>query len=87
MNGRGRRRPARPDLWQHQGGGCVVGRMAKPLEHPCDDEYENVETGEVAILRSTEAAHGAMPDEASCVRDLAARPGVVLEWRGWREDD
>jgi hypothetical protein len=88
MDGRGRRgRRPRRDLWQHIGGGCMVGRFAKGVEYPCDESYENVETGEEAALSTTERAHASIPHEASCLRDLTQRPGVQLAWRGWREED
>lgn len=83
----GRRRGRRADLWQRQGGGCVQGRLARGVDRPCDDTYVNVETEEEALLLSTEAAHAKLPDEAPCIRELARRPGVELEWRGWREED
>jgi len=64
-----------------------MGRLARGVEHPCDDEYENVETGERALLLSTEKAHDDLPDEASSIAELARRPGVVLERQWFPEDD
>ena len=75
------------EKWVWQGGGCLQGEFAAGTDRPCDEEYLNTETGEQAILSTTEAAHEAMPENVACIRDLAKRPGVTLYARGWLRED
>lgn len=59
--------------WKHQGGGTMLGHGG---ETPCDDAYENLETGKSVILRSTVEAHFKMPDEVDDINTLLLREGV-----------
>ena len=42
------------EKWVWQGGGCLQGEFAAGTDRPCDEEYLNTETGEQAILSTTE---------------------------------
>ena len=59
--------------WNHIGGGC---RLIGDRNFPCDDEYENSETGERIRLYTTMDAHFDMPRIASTISELQVREGV-----------
>ncbi len=63
--------------WEHIGGGCGLGCNAGC---PCDDDFENTETGDRVRFYSTKEAHFAMPRTVETlveVRDLEGVEGRV----------
>ncbi len=54
--------------WKNIGGGCGLG-CDRP-DHPCDDMYENAETGERVTVSSTQERHFNMPRSVDDVADL-----------------
>lgn len=71
-------------MWKHTGGGCML--MTQDT-YPCDDTYENSETGETLELRCTVDAHFAMPFAAQSKESLLGLPGVILAEGEDEEDD
>lgn len=63
--------------WNHIGGGCL---LVGGKNFPCDDEYENSETGERVRLYTTMDAHFDMPRVASTISELQVREGVQRSW-------
>lgn len=59
--------------WKRVGGGTMINAG---IEHPCDDEYENLETGELFTIYSTPAQHFSMPDEVNSIKELAELENV-----------
>ncbi len=71
-------------LWCHVGGGTMLVKIPGRIRFPCDDSYENLRTGEVAIFHCTPEAHfGGLRkvDKAKTIRTILAVPGVKLHSR------
>lgn len=62
----------------------MLVQIAGRIRFPCDDSYENLRTGEVAIFYCTPEAHfrGLLRvDKAKTIREILAVPGVKLHKR------
>lgn len=66
--------------WENIGGGCRVG--GDELDHPCDDTYENSETGERVTVYSTQERHVDMPEFVDGLAELYRLDGVRPGWEG-----
>ena len=64
--------------WERIGGGCGLG-CDRP-DHPCDDMYENTETGERVEVYSTKERHFDMPTTVEDPAELYFLDGVKPEW-------
>lgn len=64
--------------WVHTGGGCGIGDSSS---HPCDDTYENRDTGERVTFLSSIEAHFSMPEKLENLKNISRRKGVKLEER------
>ncbi len=65
--------------WEHIGGGCLVGEYAEGKRYPCDDDFEDTETGEQINIRSTVDGHFTQPGRGKTVKrlaDIEKHPGV-----------
>lgn len=71
--------------WKNIGGGCGMG-CDRP-EYPCDDEYENTETGKRVTVYSTQERHFKMPSHIEDPADLYALDGVRPEWTSGDSED
>ena len=59
--------------WERTGGGCCLqGKEA----YPCDDDFENAETGERLRFYSTMEAHFAMPRTVETLIEVRDLDGV-----------
>lgn len=71
----GRRNP-----WEQTGGGCMVGPMAQGKDYPCDDDFQETETGEVVNVKTTHDAHFSLPTRrggtARSLAEVERHPGV-----------
>jgi len=65
--------------WRHIGGGCGLGCNAG---FPCDDDYEDPETGKRARVYSTMEAHFVMPPTVETLSEIQDREGVQQPWEG-----
>lgn len=63
--------------WKNIGGGCGVSCRGN---YPCDDMYQNEETGERVVLYSTMEAHFALPATVDDPETLRQRDGVQKPW-------
>lgn len=63
-------------VWEHIGGGCMVGGSLAKQKYPCDDEYENSVTHERVSFDTTMDAHFSMPPRVKNISDLDRRSGV-----------
>jgi hypothetical protein len=63
-------------VWRHTGGGCTVGEAAEGSSHPCDDTYENINTGHEITFQTTQTAHTKMPSMAKSLENIEKRAGV-----------
>lgn len=75
--------------WEKTGGGChTCAGGADEMMYPCDDSYENTETGERITIYSTQERHFEMPNEVDAIAELYALDGVKPEWavdaEGWK---
>ena len=59
--------------WEHTGGGCSLGCNDG---YPCDDDFENAETGERLRFYSTKEAHFAMPRTVETLVEVRDLEGV-----------
>ena len=59
--------------WERTGGGC---HLLTDVPHPCDDDYENAETGERVRFFSTKEAHFAMPRTVERLAEVHDGEGV-----------
>ena len=66
--------------WIHTGGGTSLLSKGR---YPCDDSYEHLTTGEVAIFRTTFSAHFArtLPRKAKRLSEVTRLAGVKLRKR------
>lgn len=67
--------------YKHTGGGCLVGSGCgiDPGKHPCDDDFEDEETGETVNVRTTHETHfdrSFYGREFETVADIENVPGV-----------
>lgn len=73
--------------WKNIGGGC--GTACDRPDHPCDDMYEDTETGERVTVYSTQERHFDMPRFVDGLSDLYALDGVKPAWvdegEGWKQ--
>lgn len=60
--------------WIHTGGGCCLGCDDG---YPCDDDFENTETGECVVFYSTKEAHFAMPGTVETLVEVRDLGGVA----------
>ena len=63
--------------WKNTGGGCCLGCNAG---FSCDDDFENVETGERVRFYSTMEAHFSMPQTVETLAEIQDREGVKQDW-------
>ena len=70
--------------WKHRSGGCDVDSRD---DHPCKDQYEDLETGERITLRTTAEAHFRMPFTAWTLVELLERDGVKKPWKAMADDE
>ncbi len=63
--------------WKNIGGGCGVTCRAN---FPCDDQYEDDESGERVTVYTTMEAHFEMPREVDTLEELRGREGVKQDW-------
>jgi len=61
------------DAWIHTGGGCFVGGGK---QFPCDDDFENEETGEVVNFQTTKDRHFNMPERVEVLEEILVLNGV-----------
>lgn len=59
--GRMRRLNRRANKLKHVGGGCHVGPGSDSMDYPCDDDFEDLSTGQIHSIRTTYDEHFSAP--------------------------
>jgi hypothetical protein len=85
--------PPAENPWEHVGGGCAVGGCAEGKRYPCDDDYEETETGETVSVDTTRKGHfelptrygGTLPSIAAIERQPGVKKGSVRRWKTKRK--
>jgi chaperonin GroES len=66
--------------WKRIGGGCMLKQMDQRA-YPCDDEWENIKTGQKVKLLSTQEAHMKMPRFTPNLESLVDGKSVIRDER------
>lgn len=66
--------------WEHVGGGCLVGPRAEGMQYPCDDDFEDAETGEMVNVQTSLCGHINLPTryggKVGSMKEIMCQPGV-----------
>ena len=64
-------------MWERISGGChTAAGGAGKMKYPCDDDWENKETGERVKIFSTFNGHLSLPDTVDALEEVYKLGGV-----------